>query len=320
MKEALAIPLLASTLALVLTGTVSAQDQPSRVFRLVVPNTPGNIQDTVARVMAPEMSRFLGQPVIIENKPGAGGLIGLEYVAKQLPADGYAAASVAVASLATLPVTVKDLRFDPLADLPPVIGLIETRFVFGSASQLPWKSLNELVVHAKATPGRLNYGSPAPSVRLPTEVLLRGLGLDIVYVPYAGAAPYFKAVVAGEVQMGLVNEPQAIAFGDRFRVLAVTGERRSSHFPDAPTMTELGYRQIRGLSYSFNVRSGTPKPAIERLSAASSYALRQPEVRARFANLHVEIIDEPQDAAASRLSQDAKLFQEVAAAIGFKPE
>lgn len=306
--------------ALVAATTAAAQTYPAGLIRLVVPNSPGSVQDVVARILAPEMAKSLGQPIVVDNKAGGRGLIGLDYVAKQMPPDGYTLLSVTAANLATLPVTVKDLGFDPLRDLPPVAGLVETRFAFGSAAKEPWKSFRELVAHAKAHPGKLNYGSPAPAVRLPTEAILHGAGIDVVLVPYAGAGPYFQALVAGEVQMGLINEPQAISFGDRFRVLAVTGERRSESFRDVPTFAELGYPQIRGLYYSFNVRAGTPKAIVDRLHAAASQALAQPEVKARFVKLQMEVLNEPPDAAVRRLADEARLFAGIAKTIGFQPD
>ena len=121
-----------------------AQDYPSKPIRYIVPNTPGVIVDTVARVMAAEMGKNLGQPMVVENKPGGNHAVGFEYVAKQAPADGYTVVSVLVPSMAILPVTAKELRFDPLKDLPPVIGLAEGKYVFGSAASQPWKTLAEL--------------------------------------------------------------------------------------------------------------------------------------------------------------------------------
>ena len=204
-----------------------AQDYPSKPIRYIVPNTPGVIVDTVARVMAAEMGKNLGQPMVVENKPGGNHAVGFEYVAKQAPADGYTVVSVLVPSMAILPVTAKELRFDPLKDLPPVIGLAEGKYVFGSAASQPWKTLAELAAAAKASPGKLNFGESSPPVYLLAELLLRDLGLNVVHIPYSSGGGYLQAIVAGEVQMGFVGEGSAIGFGDKYRVLGVTGAQRS---------------------------------------------------------------------------------------------
>jgi tripartite-type tricarboxylate transporter receptor subunit TctC len=130
----------------------------------------------------------LGQPVVVENKPGADAIIGFEYVARQLPADGYTLVIAAVSGLATLKLTSKDLRFDPLRDLPPLTDMVEGKYVFGSSSGQPWKSFAEFVSYAKAHPGKLNYGASSTTVRMQTDALMRDLGLDTVYVPYRSGA------------------------------------------------------------------------------------------------------------------------------------
>lgn len=135
-----------------------AQDYPSRPIRFIVPNTPGSSTDFPARIISPAMSKLLGQPIIVENKPGAAQLLGYEYVAKQVPADGYTIAVVTVPALVTLPLTVKNLRFDPLKDLRPIIGLVEQRFLLASSSQESWNTFREMVGYAKANPGKL--GAP----------------------------------------------------------------------------------------------------------------------------------------------------------------
>jgi len=137
-----------STLGLVvaLAATpAAAQDYPNRPIKFIVPNTAGSTQDSVARTMGVEMSKLLGQPIVVENKPGADSTIGYEFVARHAPADGYTVASVNVTGLASLPATSKDLRFDPLNDLPPIIGVGESRFVLASASLLPWKTFQVLM-------------------------------------------------------------------------------------------------------------------------------------------------------------------------------
>lgn len=305
-----------------LFGAVAgAQEFPTKLIKLVVPNGPGVIGDTLARIMAPEMSKILGQSIVIENKPGADSIIGFEYVAKQVPADGYTLVLVTVPSLVTLPVTAKNLRFDPLKDLPPLIGLTEGRYVFGSAGRLPWKTFNELVANARANPGKLNYGSSNTNLQLSAELVIRDLGLNVVHIPYKAGATYVLAVSTGdEVQMGFLNEGAATALGDKFRVLAVTGDKRRPPFNDVPTFMELGLSNIPGVSFSLNVPSGIPKPAFEKLRAAASRALQDPDVKAKFSKLGLEATEQSPEAAARSLADAARLYVDIAKKVGLRPE
>ena len=301
-------------------GTAHAQAYPDRPIRMIVANTPGTVADTLGRLMAAEMSKTLGQPIVVENKPGASAIIGLEYVVNQKPPDGYLLVSTAVSALASLPVTVKELRFDPLKDLPPFIGLVEGPYVFGSPTAAPWKDFGEFVAYAKDHPRQLNYGAPAPTVQLPIEALIRAIGLDIVHVPYKGGGPYMQAIIANEVQMGLIPESAARTFGERFRPLAVTGDQRLAAFPQVPTFKELGYPQIRGLAYSLNVPANAPKAAVDKLHAAASRALHDPEVKARIEKMGFSVTDQPPEVASKALAEEARFLADVARKIGLEPQ
>lgn len=312
--------LTAAFAAAFMSAPAGAQDFPNKPLRIIVAESPGTTTDIVARVMAPEMSRLLGQPIVIEQKLGAGSLIGLEYVAKQVPADGYTSVSVSVTSLATLPLTVKDLRFDPLKDLPPYIGLAEGRLVFGTSPKLPWKNFKELVTSAKATPGKLNYGASSPQVRFPMLMLVQDLALDVVSIPYSAGGPYLQALVAGEVHMGFMGEAAAIGFGERLRMLAVTGDKPSVAVPDIPTFTQLGYPQVPGVGYSFNLPAQTPRPIVDRLNAAASRALAHPDVKGGLAKLRLDILDDSADTSAKKLAEIGRNYAGIAQKMGIQPQ
>jgi len=299
---------------------VGAQEFPTKPIRLIVPNTAGTLTDAIVRVLGPELSKQLGQPIVIENKPGAGNVIGLDYVARQVPADGYTIVISSTSSTAMLPVTVKELRFDPLKDLPPFIGLVEGRLFLGTSSLAPWKTFQELVANAKANPGKLNYGSPAPNTLLMTEALLRGLGLTVTHVPYSAGGPYYTALASGEVHMGFVNETITNSMAGKLRVLAVTGDQRHAQYPDIPTLGELGFPSLRSLGFSLNAPAATPKAVFDRLHAAAAQALRQPEVKAQYAKLRLDIIAQSPEAALKSLLDDARLFAGIARQVGLKPE
>ena len=155
-------------LVLCAAGSVARADFPEKPVRILVPSTGGSSPDIVARIVANEMGKSIGQAVIVENKPGADGIVTYEYVAKQQPPDGYSVALVNVPALAGLPATAKELRFDPLKDLSLLILAAETQYIFASNEALPWKNFKDLIATAKASPGKLNYGYVGANQRLLT--------------------------------------------------------------------------------------------------------------------------------------------------------
>jgi len=310
------VRLLVAVAAFVAATAAMAQEYPNRPIRIVVPSTPGVPQDVIARVAAPEMSKMLGQPIFIENKPGADQVIGLEFVAKQQPADGYTLVLVAVGSLATLPVLVKDLRFDPLKDLLPISTMVEGRYVFGSSASKPWKTFQEFVAHAKANPGKLNCGASNNSVRMLAEAITRASGLGVVYVPYSQASAYLNAMVSGEVDMGVLAESATLSFGDRFRTLAATGSQRRAPLMDVPTFAELGMPQIPSTSYSMNVAAGTSKAVVDKVYAATLHAMQQQTFKDQMAKLYMVVIADTPEAAARKLADDARFYADIARRIG----
>lgn len=300
-----------------------AQEYPTRPISFIVANPTGTPTDLLARTLAQEVSKAVGQPIIVENKPGANQVIAFEYVAKQAPADGYTWAMVYTTALVTLPLLVKDLRFDPLKDLTPIIGLAEDRLALWTSAKSPWKTFGELVKHAKANPGKLNYGYPSSGIRLTTEALIRSpdLGLSIVNVPYKGSAPYYQAITSGEVHMGLGAVQVAVSQGDMVRILAVTGNTRMQAYPDVPTFTQLGYPYIRGVSYIMSARTGTPKSVIGKVHDAVARTLQQPATRTRLSSLGVEIMgDSSAESASKNQADEARLYAEIAKRIGIQPE
>ena len=319
----LALSMLFSTVCLFGVGSSIGQDFPIKPIRLITPTGTGTSPDTLSRMIAPEMSKILGQPIVVENKPGAEQMIGYEYVAKQASADGYTMVLVSVGSLAALAATVESIRFDPLKDLRAVIGISESRGFLGSSSKFPWTTFNELVAFAKANPGKLNYGSTSAQQRLQNEAIVRQLGLGVVGVFYSTGAALTTAMASGEVQMGLLGEASinVLTSEGKFRVLAVTGsQRHSSTYRDVPTFAELGLPQIRSSSHSLSVPSRTPSHIIDKLYKAASRALQQPEVKARFANLRYDIIGASPEAAERNIAAEVTLYAEIIKKAGIKQQ
>jgi tripartite-type tricarboxylate transporter receptor subunit TctC len=298
----------------------AGQDYPSKLIRFIVPSTPGSSVDLVGRVLAPEMSRLLGQNILVENRPGAANLIAFEYVATQVPNDGYVIAVASTNSLAILPIVVKAMRFDPVKDLPPIVGVGESRLLFGSAVKLPWQDFKQLIAYGKANPGKLNHGASAPISRLPTELVLRTHGIQAVYINYPLVGPYTHALRVSDIHMGIVSDAQYASLGDSFRVLAVTGDKRYPDLPDTPTFKELGFPQLGGQKFSLHAPAGVPRPVIDKLYAAASRALEMPEVKSRLAKIAIEVADEDPQTALKSLIDITNLYTGIAKEIGFKAE
>lgn len=315
-----ALSLLGAAVLGVCTVGAAAQDYPNRPVRLVVANSPGAFADLVARLVGPELAKQLNQPVVVENRPGAANLIGYEYVAKRVPADGYTLVAAVASELATYPVTVKELNFDPVRDLPAIVGIAESRLVMGSGAAQPWQNFQELVTYAKANPGKLNAASSAALTRLLTAAVVQRLGLDVVDVPYNGGGPMFQSLLAGQSHFGFVGESTAIPNAEKFRVLAATGKSRRPPFMNVPTFAELGVPQIPGLFLSLNGPVGIPKPIIERIGSSTQKVLLQPEMKERFGKLSLTVVEDPPETAAARVPEEARLYAEIAKNAGMQPK
>ena len=319
MGRILTLAWMGTALAIALgTMPAHAQNFPTRPIRIIVPSTPGTSSDVVARVLAAPMSKILGQAIVVENKAGAEMTNAFDYVAKQMPADGYTLVTASSTNLAMLSLNAKDLRFDPLNDLPPVVGVVETRLVVGSSSVVPWKTFAELIAHAKANPGKLNYGASSPSIHLLIEMIVRKSGIEVVHIPYTGGAAYIQALAAGtDIHLGSISEPIALGLNEKFRVLAVTGNKRSAKIPGAPTLGELGFPNFPGLPYSVNIRAGTPAAIVQRLHAAASQSLQQADTRALFEKGNYVVSNESPDIAAKALTEQAALFADLVKQYNF---
>ena len=296
-----------------------AQEFPNKPVRIVVANSAGSIADIAARVLGQEMTKFLGQPVVVEPKPGGNQLIGLDYV-MGLPADGYTTIFTYVSPLASLPVQVKSLKFDPLKDLKPITTVFGIKAFLVTPIKQPWTTFNGMVAYAKANPGKLNYGSNNLSIQMVIESVIRQYGLNIVHVPFSGAGPLIQAVATDQIQLVITNESNIVTFKDVIRPVGVSGETRLARFPDVPLFKELGAPQIRDPEYTLNIRSEAPRAAIDKLYSATIQALRTNAVKEGFAKLAGEPVGDTQESAAKKLAEEAALYADMAKKMGVKPE
>jgi tripartite-type tricarboxylate transporter receptor subunit TctC len=266
------------------SGPAPAQSFPSKPVRIVVPFAAGGSVDALARVVGNKLSEQINQPVVIENRIGAGGNIGADAVAKAAP-DGYTILQNTVGQ-AIAPAIFRKLPFDPVNDFVPVTQLVASTLILVASPQLHANSIQELVTLAKSRPGTLNYGMSGVGnpLHLTMEMLKIATGIDIVAVPYKGDAPIMAALIAGEVQVAVV--PLAIArplvVGGQIRALAVTGTRRSGVLPDVPTISEAvpGFESSSWQGWFAPAK--TPQGIVEFIQGETAKALAAPEVRERL--------------------------------------
>src|SRR4029078_1116618 len=226
-----------------LASAAFAQDWPSRPIRVNVPFAPGGATDVPARLLAPKLQEALGQPIVVENRTGAGGIIGIQVAATSAP-DGYTLLMATNAELVMHPYIYAKLPYDPLKDLVPISIMIESPLVLLAASSSPFNSVADFIAAAKAKPGTLTYSTAGTGSTSPvlTELVAQQLGISLLHVPYKGGAPASAAIASGEVNIGLLNLGSAIGLikGGKTRALAITSASRDPDFPAVPTIAESG--------------------------------------------------------------------------------
>ena len=275
-------------------GTNSAQAQtafPSKPITMVVPFPPGGPTDLVARVIALEMSKSLGQPVVIDNKGGANGNLGAG-VASKAPADGYTLL-YNTSSITLSPALYKNLSYDVKRDFAPVALTAVVPLALVVAPNVPVNNVKELIAWVKANPGKVSYGSAGSGnvTHLGAFQFVQANGLDAVHIPYKGSAPANVDLAGGQIQFmtDTVNSVMAFVRDKRMKMLAVTTAKRMSLFPDVPTLAESGMPGFEvGAWQGLMVPANTPRPVIQRLNAEVMKALQNPEVRQKLALQGVE--------------------------------
>ena len=304
-------------------ASVRAQAYPVRPVKMVVASVAGGILDTVGRTVAAKMSEEFGQPIVVENKPGAGGVIGAEAVLKA-PPDGYTILAVAT-SHAINPSVYAKLPFDTVRDFAPITQTVALTNLLVVHSSVPAANLRELIALAKARPGTLTFGSAGngQSNHLSGELLRARAGIDIVHVPYKGSAASLNDLVAGNVSMMFVDILSAMPHvkSGRLRIIGVTGFKRSPSVPDHPTLDESGLPGFNGNSWlGLVAAAGTPRDIVARLSAAAAAALRAPDVRERFMSQGVEPVGSTPEQYAAFIEAEIPRWAEAARAAKIVPQ
>lgn len=274
---------IAAIVSQVVTMSIAtAESYPSRPISWVLGFAPGGISDSGARFVAKVFTEKLGQPIIVENKPGAGGLIAAESVAAARP-DGYTILNASNGVMAALSTMNNKLSFDPLTAFTIIHGYRSSPLILAVPADSPFKTVQDLVEYARKNPGKLNYGSvgPGSSAHLVTELLAQQAGFKLSHVPYKGSAPALNDLLGGRIDLmfdfSILLKPQID--GGKLRALAQTGATRMAAHADVPTFVELGYPDVQFSAWAALVGpANMPRPIIEKLSAAFTETLRDPRV------------------------------------------
>ncbi len=281
---------------LMLLPALAWAQYPNKPVRMIVPFAPGGASDFVGRILQPRMSELLGQQVVVENRAGASGNIGMDAAAKSAP-DGYTIYLGNIGTVALNPAVFHKLSVVPTRDFIAVTQVVDVPGVLVVNPELQAKTVTDIVAIAKAYPGKLNYASPGSGSqnRLEMEVFRKVAGgLDMVHVPYkGGAGPAVAGLAGGETHLMFVTASSAMTFvkNGRIRLIAVTSKHRLAAFPDTPTMAESGFPQLTSGSWQgIFVPAGTPKEVVDKLYGVTIETMKTPEVGQRLANGGVEIV------------------------------
>jgi len=309
-------------LALALPGTLLAQSYPSKPIRLVVGFTPGGGVDINARLLGAKLSEYLGQAVIVENRPGAGTNIANEFVAKAAP-DGYTLL-MSTATVAINMALYKKLNYDTLRDFTAVSQFSASPNILVVNASVPVTSVAQLVALARARPGAANYSSAGsgPTQHLSGELFKTRTGTDIVHVPYKGTAPALTALIAANVELSYANIPaihQYVKAG-RLRPLASTGPKRSELMPEVPTMKEAGVDMEVVVWYGVLAPAATPPAIVNKLAQAVARAANDPDVRRRLLDQGAEPVGNTPEEFSRLLRAEVATWAEVVKASGAKAD
>ncbi len=323
MKLKTVVCLVAAAAVLAMAAGVQAQAYPTKPIKIIVPFPPGNTMDIMSRLISPKMSERLGQPVIVENRPGASGMLGMDLVVKS-PPDGYTIAAGQGGNLCVLPHTSKNIPYDALKDFAP-ISLSTTNFlVIVANNSQPFKTLPEMIAYAKAHPGKLTVATNGEGgfPHLGFENLRLMAGFTYNYIPYKGSAQIYTDLIGGQVQVAMdgVIAPTPHIKSGRITLLAPTGKTRPALWPDKPTAGETVPGYTSAGWFGFVAPAGTPKGIVGKLNDEINRAMKSPDVADKMVAGGMAVVAESPKYFEDVIKSDYAKYGKLVRDIGFKPQ
>lgn len=319
-REVLALPL---ALSLAAASRPAHAAYPERSVRLVLPFGPGSATDTLMRLVAEPLGAALGQSVVIDNRPGALTSLALDHVAKS-PPDGYTLVTATNSIVANPAGVQRNVPFDPFRDFTPITRLAVTTYVLVVGADKPWKTIGELADHARASPGKLNYGSGNLGGVLYGGMLSKSIGVGMTHVPYKSTPPALVDLIGGQVQCMFTDVVTASAQvkGGKVRALLATAPQRTAMFPDVPTIAELGLRGIADMPAWFGLLgpAGMPKEAVERLNREVVKVLGNADLRTRLLSMGIEATPSTPQALADFMREQSQNYVRLIKEFSIQPE
>jgi tripartite-type tricarboxylate transporter receptor subunit TctC len=300
------------------------QPYPNKAIRWIVPYPGGGITDIVTRVVTQKMSGPLGQPIIVDNRPGANSILGAD-LASKAPADGYTILTVIAAHAANTTLYAGKLPFDPVKGFAPISLAAIAPLILTVNNNFPAKDVKDLINYAKANPGKINFGSSGigAAAHLTTELLKQTAGIDMVHIPYKGTAPALTAVMANDIQV-LVDVPSTLmphVRGGKIKALAMFSAKRVPGAMEVPTMAEAGGPPLESSTWVlFLAPAGTPREIVNRLSAETQKAINESDIKERFSQIGIEPVGGTPEQAAQFLDAEIAKWAKVITSAGVKAE
>ena len=308
----------------IFAAATAAAQYPTRPIKWIVPYTPGGITDSATRMIAQKLEGALGQPIVIENKPGANSIVGAEAAARSNP-DGYTFVTVIGGHAANATLYAGKLPFDPVKSFAPVSLVGIAPLIVVCNNDFPAKDMKDLIAYAKANPGKISFGSSGigAAAHLTTELLKQTADINMVHIPYKGTAPALTALLGGDIQI-LTDVPSSLmphVRAGKVRALGLFAPKRSPGAPEVPTVAEAGGPPIEGSTWVlFLAPAGTPREIVNRVSSEVAKIVASPEIRTRFDNLGIEGVGSTPAEAAKFLDDEIAKWANVITVAGVKPE
>jgi tripartite-type tricarboxylate transporter receptor subunit TctC len=307
-----------------LATVVHAQTWPAKPIRWIVPYPPGGITDTVTRLVTQRVSEALGQPIVVENRPGANSILGADLGAKAAP-DGYTFLTVIAAHAANATLYAGKLPFDPVKSFAPVSLAASAPLIMTASNAFPAKDVRELIAYAKANPGKVSFGSSGigAAAHLTTELLKQTAGIDMVHVPYKGTAPALQGVMANDIQI-LVDVPSSLmphVRSGKIKALGMFSKARVTGAPEVPTVAEAGGPPIESATWvAFLAPAGTPREIVARVAQEVAKAVNAPDLRDKLVQMGIEPVGNTPDQLAQFLNDEIAKWAKVINTAGVKAE